>query len=196
MNPSLIGCSMILAGVSAALTSSASAEMVLLDFAEENTSSFNSDDRFEVETWGLNWHESGFGTEGALYAWNENAQSLGVLDVIAAEGYTISGLSFDLSGYGDIDAAAKFGYYVDQGSGWDWVDIALDDRDFTFAGSSSVFNISLPEIEGNGFKIVLDNYLTPTGVAIDNVSFNIAPAPGALALLGLAGVVGGRRRRG
>lgn len=30
---------------------------------------------------------------------------------------------------------------------------------------------------------------------VDNVSWNAVPAPGALALLGLAGVVGGRRRR-
>ena len=187
---------LLLLGLCAGVATTASAEVVMLDFAEGESSGFNIDDRFEVETWGLNWHESGFGTEGALYAWNENSQSVGVLNVIAAEGFTVSGLTFDLSGYGDVDAAAKFGYYIDQGSGWDWVEIALEDRDFTFAGSSSVFNISLPEIEGNGFKIVLDNYLTPTGVAIDNVSFSIVPAPGALALLGLAGLAGGSRRRG
>lgn len=33
------------------------------------------------------------------------------------------------------------------------------------------------------------------GLAIDNVTFNATPAPGAIALLGLAGVVAGRRKR-
>lgn len=189
-------CCMLLVGLSTSMVSTVSAETVVLDFADGNASGLAGDDRFEVHTWGLNWFESGFGTDGALYAWNENGQSVGVLDVIAAEGYTVSGLTFDLSGYGDVDAAARFGYYVDQGDGWDWVEIPLEDRDFSFEGNSSLFTISLPELDGNGFKIVLDNYLTPTGVAMDNVSFNIVPAPGALALLGLAGVAGNRRRRG
>ena len=187
-------CCMLLIGLSAGVVSTTSAETVVLDFAEGESSGFNIDDRYEVVTTHLIWAETGFGTEGALFAWG-NGQSVGVIDVIAEDGYQITGLSFDLSGYGDWETAAKFGYFVDQGSGWDWVEIPLEDRDFAFAGNSCVFNISLPEIEGNGFKIVLDNYLNPTGVAIDNVSFNIVPAPGALALLGLAGLAGGSRRR-
>ena len=184
-------CSMLALGVCAALATNATAETVLLDFAEGDSVGFNIDDRFDVQAYGLHWHESGFGTDGALYAWNEG-QSVGVLDVVAADGYTITGMTFDLSGYGDLEAAAQFGYYVDQGDGWDYV----SGSHYQFDGNSSIFTIDLPEIEGKAFKIVLDNYLTPTGVAIDNVAFNIVPAPGALALLGLAGVAGNRRRRG
>ena len=51
---------------------------------------------------------------------------------------------------------------------------------------------------GSSFEIVFDNYYRPAYVGLDNVAFNIVnvPAPGALALLGIAGVAGNRRRRG
>ncbi len=196
MKSAMKSSSLLVLGLCAGVAATASAETVTLDFEEGTGAGFVGDDRFEVQTFGLHWWGSGFGTDGALYAWNDSGLSVGVLDVIATEGYTISGLSFDLSGYGDLEAAARFGYYVDQGDGWAWVDIPLSERDFHFDGNSTIVNISLPEIQGNAFKIVLNNYLTPTGVAMDNVSFSVVPAPGALALLGLVGVAGNRRRRG
>ena len=107
-------CCMLLIGLSAGVVSTTSAETVVLDFAEGESSGFNIDDRYEVVTTHLIWAETGFGTEGALFAWG-NGQSVGVIDVIAEDGYQITGLSFDLSGYGDWETAAKFGYFVDQG---------------------------------------------------------------------------------
>lgn len=45
-------------------------------------------------------------------------------------------------------------------------------------------------------RLNVDTSATPGGGTIDNITFNFStPAPGALALLGLAGLAGGRRRR-
>lgn len=68
--------------------------------------------------------------------------------------------------------------------------------DPAFAGiGDEWFNITtsggdtFDEIRVLGFGFPADTY-------VDNVSWNVAPAPGAFALLGVAGLVGGRRRRG
>ena len=187
----------LLGGVS---TSGASADVVTLDFASGDSAGFDADPRYEVSTWNMNWTQSGyteegFGTEGVLYAWGDGA-SIGSIDVHAAEGQTITGMDFDLSGYGDYDAKAAFSYFIDTGGGWDRVDIADSDRLFDFEGNTSLFEIMLPEFEANSFRIVINNYVGATYVGLDNVSFSVAPAPGALALLGLAGLAGGSRRRG
>ncbi|HAC08366.1 MAG TPA: hypothetical protein DCG14_01790 [Phycisphaerales bacterium] len=98
-------------------------------------------------------------------------------------------MSFDLSGYREVAASATYDFLVDG------VSVASGDLDFE--GDSSLFEIDLDPVMGSSVEIVLDNYYRPSYVGLDNVTFSInaVPAPGALALLGVAGIVGGRRRR-
>lgn len=173
----------------AALGMSAAAEVVVLDFATEGQA-FNGDDRYAVSTQNLHWWGSGYGSEGVLFAWDmENAQAgLGRLAVSASEGFTVTGLSFDLSGYLDFEAAARWDFFVDGNL------VATGDNQFL--GQESLVTFDLGAVTGSNFELVIDNYGRPAYVGLDNVSFNIAPAPGAMALLGLAGLAGNRRRRG
>jgi hypothetical protein len=172
----------------------AHAENVTLDFASPE-SWLNDDPRFAVSTTNLHWWGAGYATEGVLFAWDHDGENtgpaVGRLGIDAAEGFVIEGVSFDLSGYRSIAASARFEILVDGE--------LVQTGDYDFEGDTSHFTIALEPVSGTSFEIVFDNYFRSSYVGLDNVSFNVfnaAPAPGAMALLSLAGVVGNRRRRG
>ena len=178
------------AGMAASIVAGTSAETVILDFDSE--SGFTGDDRFMLETQHLHWWGDGYATQGVLYAWDmENDEAaLGSLKVTAAEEFVLQAMSFELGGYRDTSSSLSFEFYVDG--------ILQDEmQGLEFEGDSTLFSLDLPGISGSSFEIVIDNYFSPAFVGLDNVAFEInnVPAPGVLALLGLAGVAGNRRRR-
>lgn len=181
-------CAIVAAGLVVVATSAAAAETVVLDF--ESGSQFTSDDRFDVGMEHLHWWGDGYATQGVMYAWNmEDAEAaVGRLSVTASEDFVIEGLSFQLAGYRDVASALSFEFYVDG-------QLQSVTEGLEFDGVETLYSIDLPRLSGSSFEIVLDNYLTPAFVGLDNVTFNITPAPGAMALLGLAGICGRRRRR-
>ena len=180
---------------SALLATAASGDMVVLDFATDGGWA-NADDRYSVSTTNLHWWGGGYATDGILFAYDHDSETpgpgIGSLVVEAADGYLVQGLSFDLGGYGEVLASARYDILVDGE--------LLASGDLDFEGASSLFTIDFGvDVEaGSAFEIVFDNYYRPAYVGLDNVAFNIVnvPAPGALALLGIAGVAGSRRRRG
>ena len=178
-------------GSAACITGSADADVVVLDFAED--SGFSGDTRFEVVRNDLLWtlnggSEEGFGTEGVLWGRWET-QSVGSLEIIAEEGFEISGISFDISGYGQYESAAVMTFSVDGAE--------VQSEDYQFAGNTDLYTVEIDGPVGREMVIHMDNCVGYTYVGLDNVTFNInaIPAPGALALLGVAGIVGKRRRR-
>ena len=193
MSRSIIALSLTAALGSGVFTAgSADADMVVLEFNNDD-SGFVGDERFEVVRNDLLWtlnggSEEGFGTEGVLWAW-WGVQSVGSLEIIAEDGYQISGISFDISGYGQYSSAARMSFSVDG--------VEVQSSDYQFAGNADLYNIEISGPIGDRMMLSMDNYEGYTYVGIDNVAFNIeaVPAPGALALLGVAGIVGKRRRR-
>lgn len=181
-------CALGAATAMLALTAGAAGDVVVLDFSEE--SSFAADDRYSVETNHLHWWGDGYATQGVLFAWDRenSAPAPGSISVTAEEGFVLEGLSFELGGYGDVYSELSFEFYVDG-------QLQSVSEGLQFDGAETLLSIDLPRLSGSSFEIVLDNYLTPAYVGLDNVTFSITPAPGAMALLGLAGVCGRRRRR-
>ncbi|MCP4833192.1 MAG: PEP-CTERM sorting domain-containing protein [Phycisphaera sp.] len=178
--------------LAAAVAAAASAETVTLDFAsDEDWGGFNG--QYDVSAENLHWWGDGYATEGVLFGWDHASENpgpaIGSLAIFAAAGFEVGGVSFDLSGYREVAASATYDFLVDG------VSVASGDLDFE--GDSSLFEIDLDPVMGSSVEIVLDNYYRPSYVGLDNVTFSInaVPAPGALALLGVAGIVGGRRRR-
>ena len=65
----------------------------------------------------------------------------------------------------------------------------------TLVGLKGTFDQVLMGSDGDAATRDQHNPLNLNAIALDNVTFGQIPAPGAIALLGLAGVVGRRRRR-
>ena len=186
----LKGCCVLAAvGMTAMMVSGAAADTVVLSF--DSQPGFTGDDRFSVSTEHLHWWDDGYASQGVMYTWDmeNDGPALGRLKVDAADGFEIAGLSFELAGYRDVASSLSFEFYVDG-------ILQNATADLEFDGASTLFTMSLPKVMGSSFEIVLDNYLAPAHVGLDNVTFelNAIPAPGAVALLGLAGLTARRRR--
>lgn len=155
---------------------------------------------FDIESENLNFYESGYGTPGVVYAWDEGAvddenpwgvNATGVIDLVAADpdAKLISAIAFQISGYEAYASESIVRVYAD--------DELVFNSDFSLDGNSEVETISISLGQVAGVRIELDNTSPWAWTGLDNISVSSAtvPAPGALALLGLAGIVGGRRRR-
>lgn len=176
--------------LAALVAATATAETVTLDFASgEDWAGF--DNRYDISTENLHWWSDGYATQGVLFAWDHASENpgpaIGSLEILASAGLEVGGVSFGLSGYREVAASARYEFLVDG--------VSIASGDLNFAGDTSLFEIDVDPVMGSSFKIVLDNYDGPSYVGLDNVAFNLVPAPGALALLGVAGIVSGRRRR-
>ncbi len=182
------------------LAGTAMAELVLLDIPTGDgtnivwssqigaTQSF-----FDIESQNFNFYESGYGTPGIVFAWDYEAgvNATGVLELAAVEpsSTVFNTLEFQISGYLDRLSESLVRVFAD--------DQEVFSEAFSLFGSSDIRTIQLDVMSASNLRIELDN----SGWAwtgLDNIgvtSMNV-PAPGALALLGLAGVAGNRRRRG
>ena len=133
--------------------------------------------------------------DGAVGGFTHGVQGFQMSDVDG-----MATLTFDA-----IDGATgvSFDMFVD-GTGWE-----SDDRIMVEIGGvvildtagSDIDDLDLEEVwttyEGGAGKleISLDSNSGPEAIFIDNIVWTGVPAPGALALLGLAGIAGRRRRR-
>ena len=149
---------------------------------------------FSVASSNLNFKEHGFATQGVVRAWDFEASqnAMGVLTLTAAEGHAFDSFGFDLSGKWQDFSHAQIGIYLD-GELWRFGSWHLN-------GNSTLVE-KFWAIEGGATEIRLElsNLTNNAAAGLDNIeigSFSTVPAPGALALLGLAGVAGTRRRRG
>ncbi len=88
-------------------------------------------------------------------------------------------------------------WYSTESNSGSWIEIAMDvAAGDSSAGSIHSFTWTAPDINDDSvwFRVRMDNTGTDY-TDVSNGSFAIIPAPGAVALLGLAGFAGLRRRR-
>ena len=148
---------------------------------------------FSLQSEGMSWRANHFATYGALKVWDHenNSNTLGQITVTAAEGVALTSLAFDISGLKEFSSTVEFQVYLDGELFHDHVwnfngNSTLRHRDWDFGTNVSEVMITMTNLQDGGMAYTgLDN--------IELGSMNI-PAPGALALLGLAGLAGGRRR--
>lgn len=176
-----------------AIAASAAAETVVLDFASDDFFG-PTDDRFLVDPLRLDWTEGNgeFATDGVLTAVSTGPGANGILFVESTGDELLELISFQIGGHASTTASAVLGLHIWENDSWNFV----EQESYTFAGNEDLFDFNVSEsILAEKFAIVLVNAEGLGGVGLDNVSFNVTPTPGALALLGLAGFAG-RRRRG
>jgi MYXO-CTERM domain-containing protein len=192
---------------SATLVGVASAEIVLLDIPSGTGTDIvwasgggASSMFFDITSENFNFYETGYGSPGVVYAWDEAAvdddnpwgtNATGVISLFANDpaSKVISTLDFQISGYETYASESIVRVYADES--------LVFTGAFNLAGNSEVETISVAFGESSSVRIELDNTSPWAWTGLDNIAVSSAsvPAPGALALLGLAGIVGGRRRR-
>jgi MYXO-CTERM domain-containing protein len=98
--------------------------------------------------------------------------------------------SLDLSGWGDYAESAA------------WIRVSVDgepvyEQDFYFDGNQGSERLILESAYASQIQIAVENIGIWASVGLDNIAISTmaVPAPGAIALLGVAGIAGGRRRR-
>ncbi len=126
---------------------------------------------------------------GGLYATG------GVFSTNAPETLTFNFSGAPLNGVGGNFFATDIGFnlvpaliYVSLNDGTSYAGVISSTSTFTgfYSTTAAITSISIQAFSAS----------TPVYPSVDNMKFaTVVPAPGALALLGLAGVVGGRRRR-
>jgi hypothetical protein len=128
--------------------------------------------------WGLGQGNSFFGFFGVFMSWEQDleALSLQVWDPSGPPSPMGGGLGVFIFNDG-IEVASGFFEPAWGGLGDAWFDISGAD------------GMLFDEVRILGFGFDPSTY-------VDTLSWNVVPGPGAVALLGLAGLVGGRRRRG
>ena len=156
---------------------------------------------FDISSQNLNFYEPDYGTPGIVFAWDyENVDeehpfgtnSLGTLDLTSADPsqFLIGSVSFDISGYLSNASASTITVWAD--------DDLVFQGDYVLAGNSEIESVLVNFTDGASVvRIGLQNTSPWAWTGLDNilVTSMTVPAPGALALLGVAGIVGKRRRR-
>lgn len=146
---------------------------------------------FSISSEHMNFRLGGFATEGVVRAWDfENDTNVrGKIFLTAGEGIEFTSIAFDLSGFKEYASEARFKVKLN-GELW-------KDKTWSFDGNSDLIQKSWSVGEGvTSIEIVLQNLNDNAFHGLDNISIGTVPAPGAVALLGLAGLTGTRRRRG
>ena len=134
--------------------------------------------------------ENGFAFEGAVRAWDHasGANEKGKIYFDAMEGWHMSGIAFDVSGFKEFESSVRLKVVIDGN--------VFKDKTWSFSGNEDSRSKSWDfGSEVSNVKIVIENLNGSPYTGFDNIAFSAVPAPGALALLGVAGIVGGRRRR-
>lgn len=145
---------------------------------------------FAISSEYMNFRLGGFATEGAVRAWDfENDENVrGKIFFTADEGFEFTAFSFDLSGFKEYDSEARFKLKLN-GELW-------KDKTWSFEGNETLIHKDWILPEGvTSLEIVLENLEGNAWHGLDNMEITTVPAPGALALAGLAGLVAAGRRR-
>lgn len=190
----------LIAALSCAAT--ASAELVTLcDISSGSASDINWISNgnavvpFAIESSGMTWRGGGHATDGVVRAWDSeaNAPAIGAVTFTADEGWLFERLHFDVSGFKEYERQADVRIFLDGELFRDYTwnfngNDTLIHWGMDLASPVSTISIELEYYDGVQYAAGLDN--------IELGSFSTVPAPGVLALLGIAGVAGNRRRRG
>lgn len=182
------------------LAGTARAELVLLDIPSGvgtnivwSSQTGAAQSFFDIESQNFNFYETGYGTPGIVYGWDygTDVNATGVLELAAVDpGSTVFySLEFQISGYLDYLSESLVRVFAD--------DQEVYSEAFSLDGSSDVRTIQLDVMSSSNLRIELDNSgWAWTGLDNIGVTSMTVPAPGVLALLGIAGVARNRRRRG
>ena len=184
----------------AAISGAAAAEEVLLDIPDGNqhdivwsSQSGVVDFGFDISSEHIAFSQDNWATPGNVYAWDWETYTnqIGTITFDAHVDTLISLDGFDLSGFGSYAESAA------------WIRVHRDgelvfEDDFFFDGNLGTADLSFDFGSGSQFMIEIENIGPWASVGVDNIEMSsmTVPAPGALALLGIAGVAGSRRRRG
>lgn len=187
------------------VAASASAEMMLLDIPTGtpgtpdfawSTSGNGLTESFLIESESLVWRGGGHATDGVVRAWDyeSDAPATGVVTFTAAEGWLFDRLEFDVSGFKEYERQASVQIYLEGELFRDFL--------WNFDGNSTLihwgasFESQLGIDNPDQISIAISYFDgVQYAAGLDNIKISTVPAPGALALLGVAGIVGGRRRR-
>ncbi len=145
----------------------------------------------DVRSDNMAFKRNGFASEGVVraYDYNTNTNQKGKVWFDAAEGVSLTSMTLDISGFLDRDSTARLKVYLDGE--------LFKDKTWSFTGmDSAMTRIWDFGREVSSVRLTLENLNGSPYTGLDNIAFTTVPAPGALALLGLAGLVGSRRRRG
>ena len=181
------------------LTGTAMADVVLLDIPSGDGTSIvwssqagAAESFFDIESQNFNFYETGYGTPGIVYAWDSvagvNATGMVELSSIDPEAEAFSNLQFQISGYLDRLSESLVRVFADEEE--------IYSEAFSLDGSFDIRTIQLDVAYASHLRIELDNTSAWAWTGLDNIEISSmsVPAPGALALLGLAGIAGRRRR--
>ena len=147
---------------------------------------------FSIQSQYMAFSEDNWATPGNVYAWDWDTYTskVGSATFTADEGYMLRLAELNVSGWGDyLESAAEIRIFAD--------DQLVFDSEFLLAGSSESELVRLDSMMASSYRIELENIGQWASVGLDNIVIQTSavPAPGALALLGLSGIVGFRRRR-
>lgn len=112
---------------------------------------------------------------------------------ISADGQMSMDLFVQDTGY-EADDRVRVWLEVDGGQEIDL--FASSGDDLEGMGSWMTLEANLAGFTTATLRFELDSNSSSEAIFVDNIVFSVVPAPGALAMLGLAGVARGRRRRG
>lgn len=145
---------------------------------------------FSIDAENVAFRGGNHATFGVVRAWDveNNSDATAKIDLTANDGFMFTSISFDLSGFKTYASSARFKIYTDSGL---WID-----KTWSFDGNSTLIHKEwfLPE-ESSTLRIRLINLSGTPYNGLDNIGIGTVPAPGALALLGVSGLLGGGRRR-
>lgn len=146
---------------------------------------------FEASSEYFNFQDFGhWATPGNIFAddYGTDSSQVGRIILDAKEDRMIELLALDVSGWSIFSETSELHVFVDREMAYQEV--------FAMSGQVDFANLDFEGISGGVIEIDLEN-LVSVGVGLDNIliSTTAVPAPGAIALLGVAGLVGGRRRR-
>ena len=147
-------------------------------------------DSILVDSEHIAFKENGFAFEGAVRAWDHASGSneKGKIFFDAAEGWLMTGLAFDISGFKEFESTVRLKVVIDG--------TVFKDKTWSFSGNDDFMSKDWDFGSGvSNVKVVIENLNGSPYIGLDNIAFSTVPAPGALALLGVAGIAGGRRRR-
>lgn len=178
----------------------AMAEISLLDIpsGEQNSTNFEWSSQsglmrgFDVSSEHMNFQDLGhWATPGNIFAYDysTNSSQVGSVLFTADAGNSVSLRALDVSGWASSYASAELRIIADG-------ELVFEEF-FEMRGKIDFANLAFESIAGSEIRVELEN-VANVGVGLDNfvIETSAVPAPGVLALLGVAGIVGSRRRRG
>ena len=182
------------------LASTVSAGVTLLDIPSgyqndvvwsSSQAGFDGPD-FSIQSQFMAFSEDNWATPGNVYAWDWDTYTsqVGTVTFTANEGSFLRLSEFNVSGWGDyLASAAEIRIFAD--------DELVFGSEFRFAGSAESELVGLDSVMASSYRIELENIGQWASIGLDNlvIQTSTVPAPGAIALLGLAGAATSRRRR-